>query len=150
MPVGEDQKQASGADPRHRPEVSTTTSGAQGFFPLTEPVIDGPGARVMSLRDGTAKMSKSDPSDASRINLLDDADAIAQKISPGQDRPGTPARRHRGPEGASGGGQPGGHLRGAGRLDQGRGDRRIRRQGVRGPSSRPWPTGRGQDRTRRQ
>jgi len=43
-------------------------------------VIDGPGARVMSLRDGTAKMSKSDPSDQSRINLLDEPDAIAQKI----------------------------------------------------------------------
>jgi tryptophanyl-tRNA synthetase len=47
---------------------------------LTEPLIEGPGARVMSLRDGAAKMSKSDPSDNSRINLMDDADAIAQKI----------------------------------------------------------------------
>src|SRR5690606_10909505 len=46
----------------------------------TEPLIEGPGARVMSLRDGSAKMSKSDPSDQSRINLLDDADAIAQKV----------------------------------------------------------------------
>ena len=51
-----------------------------GFFPLPEPLIEGPGARVMSLRDGTAKMSKSDPSDQSRINLTDDADAIALKI----------------------------------------------------------------------
>ena len=49
-------------------------------FTLTEPVIEGPGARIMSLRDGKVKMSKSDPSDASRINLTDDADAIAQKI----------------------------------------------------------------------
>jgi tryptophanyl-tRNA synthetase len=51
-----------------------------GFFPITEPVIGGPAARVMSLRDGSKKMSKSDPSDYSRINLTDDADAIAQKI----------------------------------------------------------------------
>jgi tryptophanyl-tRNA synthetase len=47
---------------------------------LPEPVITGPATRVMSLRDGTKKMSKSDPSDYSRINLTDDADAIAQKI----------------------------------------------------------------------
>ena len=51
-----------------------------GFFPLTEPLIEGPAARVMSLRDGTKKMSKSDPSDLSRINLTDDSDTIAKKI----------------------------------------------------------------------
>jgi len=50
------------------------------FFPLPEPVITGPATRVMSLRDGTKKMSKSDASDYSRINLNDDADAIAQKV----------------------------------------------------------------------
>ena len=50
------------------------------FFPLTQPVIGGPATRVMSLRDGTRKMSKSDPSDMSRINMTDDADAIAAKI----------------------------------------------------------------------
>ena len=50
------------------------------FFPNIEPVIMGPAARVMSLRDGTKKMSKSDPSDQSRINLNDDADTIALKI----------------------------------------------------------------------
>lgn len=50
------------------------------FFPLTEPMIAGPATRIMSLRDGTKKMSKSDPSDLSRINLTDDADAIAKKI----------------------------------------------------------------------
>src|SRR5262249_51979317 len=50
------------------------------FFPLTEPLISGPATRVMSLRDGTKKMSKSDASDQSRINLTDDADTIAQKI----------------------------------------------------------------------
>jgi len=53
---------------------------APEFFPITEPLIFGAATRVMSLRDGTKKMSKSDPSDYSRINLTDDADAIAQKI----------------------------------------------------------------------
>ena len=51
-----------------------------GYFPITEPVIGGPAARVMSLREGTKKMSKSDPSDLSRINLTDDADTISKKI----------------------------------------------------------------------
>jgi tryptophanyl-tRNA synthetase len=51
-----------------------------GYFPLTEPVIEGPATRVMSLRDGTKKMSKSDPSDLSRINFTDDADTISKKI----------------------------------------------------------------------
>ncbi|MBO6758034.1 MAG: tryptophan--tRNA ligase [Roseibium sp.] len=50
------------------------------FFPITEPLIAGEAARIMSLRDGTKKMSKSDPSDLSRINLTDDADMIAKKI----------------------------------------------------------------------
>ncbi|MEL6948361.1 MAG: tryptophan--tRNA ligase, partial [Pseudomonadota bacterium] len=52
----------------------------QGYFPLTEPMIGGPAARVMSLRDGTKKMSKSDPSDLSRIVMTDDADTIAKKF----------------------------------------------------------------------
>jgi tryptophanyl-tRNA synthetase len=51
-----------------------------GFFPLTEPLIEGPAPRVMSLRDGTKKMSKSEPSDLSRINLTDDAETISKKI----------------------------------------------------------------------
>lgn len=78
VPVGEDQKQ----------HVELTRDIAAkfnhdykvDFFPLPEPVIEGAATRVMSLRDGTKKMSKSDPSDQSRINLTDDADAIAQKI----------------------------------------------------------------------
>ncbi|WP_298816518.1 tryptophan--tRNA ligase [uncultured Roseibium sp.] len=52
----------------------------QLYFPLTEPMIAGPATRIMSLRDGTKKMSKSDPSDLSRINLTDDADLIAKKV----------------------------------------------------------------------
>ena len=79
VPVGEDQKQHLELT-RDIAQKFNNDFEAPGFFPITEPVIDGPGARVMSLRDGAAKMSKSDPSDASRINLLDDADAIAQKI----------------------------------------------------------------------
>jgi len=51
-----------------------------GYFPITEPVIGGPAARIMSLRDGSKKMSKSDPSDLSRINLTDDSDTISKKI----------------------------------------------------------------------
>ncbi|WP_422372269.1 tryptophan--tRNA ligase [Hoeflea sp.] len=51
-----------------------------GYFPMTEPLIDGPAPRVMSLRDGSRKMSKSEPSDLSRINMTDDADTIVKKI----------------------------------------------------------------------
>ncbi|KQT43111.1 tryptophan--tRNA ligase [Aureimonas sp. Leaf454] len=56
------------------------SDGATGYFPITEPLIEGPATRVMSLKDGSKKMSKSDPSDLSRINLTDDADTIARKI----------------------------------------------------------------------
>ncbi len=79
VPVGEDQKQHLELT-RDIAQKFNNDFGAPGFFPLTEPVIEGPGARVMSLRDGAAKMSKSDPSDQSRINLLDDAAAIDRKI----------------------------------------------------------------------
>jgi tryptophanyl-tRNA synthetase len=79
VPVGEDQKQHLELT-RDIAQKFNNDFSAPAFFPLTEPVIEGPGARVMSLRDGTAKMSKSDPSDQSRINLLDEPDAIAQKI----------------------------------------------------------------------
>ncbi|HVY33443.1 MAG TPA: tryptophan--tRNA ligase [Caulobacteraceae bacterium] len=79
VPVGEDQKQHLELT-RDIAQKFNNDFEAPGFFPITEPVIDGPGARVMSLRDGSAKMSKSDPSDQSRINLLDDANAISQKI----------------------------------------------------------------------
>src|SRR5215475_3210786 len=79
VPVGEDQKQHLELT-RDIAQKFNNDFEAPGFFPITDPIIEGPGARIMSLRDGTAKMSKSDPSDASRINLLDDADAISQKI----------------------------------------------------------------------
>src|SRR3546814_119793 len=78
VPVGEDQKQHLELA-RDIAEKFNTDFNID-LFVLPEPVIGGPAARVMSLRDGTAKMSKSDPSDMSRINLTDDADLIAQKI----------------------------------------------------------------------
>lgn len=78
VPVGDDQKQ----------HLELTRDIAAKFnsdfdrevFPVTEPIIMGTGTRVMSLRDGNKKMSKSDPSDASRITMMDDADAVARKI----------------------------------------------------------------------
>lgn len=79
VPVGEDQKQHLELS-RDIAARFNNDYGAEGFFPLPEPLIQGPGARIMSLRDGTKKMSKSDPSDMSRINLTDDADAIANKF----------------------------------------------------------------------
>jgi tryptophanyl-tRNA synthetase len=79
VPVGEDQKQHLELA-RDIAQKFNNDFGAPDFFPLPEPVITGPATRVMSLRDGTKKMSKSDESDYSRINLTDDADAIAQKI----------------------------------------------------------------------
>lgn len=77
VPVGEDQKQ----------HLELARDIAQKFnndfgdtFVLPAPIIPGEAARIMSLRDGTAKMSKSDPSDMSRINLTDDAEAIVTKV----------------------------------------------------------------------
>ena len=88
VPVGEDQKQhlelARDIAQKFNNDFSDSVRGHGfndgQFFPLPEPVITGPATRVMSLRDGTKKMSKSDPSDYSRINLTDDADTIAQKV----------------------------------------------------------------------
>jgi tryptophanyl-tRNA synthetase len=87
VPVGEDQKQhlELSRDVAQKfnndfGESIRTQGFGDAFFPLPEPVITGEATRVMSLRDGTKKMSKSDASDQSRINLTDDADAIAQKV----------------------------------------------------------------------
>lgn len=88
VPVGEDQKQhlelARDIAQKFNNDFKQSIV-AQGiadgvFFPQPEPVITGPATRVMSLRDGTKKMSKSDPSDLSRINLSDDADTVAKKV----------------------------------------------------------------------
>jgi tryptophanyl-tRNA synthetase len=87
VPVGEDQKQhlelsrdiAQKFNNDFGDSIRARGFG-DAFFPQPEPIIQGPATRVMSLRDGSKKMSKSDASDNSRINLTDDADTIAQKI----------------------------------------------------------------------
>jgi tryptophanyl-tRNA synthetase len=78
VPVGEDQKQH--LELARDIAQKFNHDYGRNFFPEIEPLILGPAARVMSLRDGARKMSKSEESDFSRINLTDDADAIAQKI----------------------------------------------------------------------
>ena len=78
VPVGEDQKQHLELT-RDIATKFNTDFGVE-LFTLPEPIIPKETARIMSLRDGTSKMSKSDPSDMSRINLTDDADAILQKV----------------------------------------------------------------------
>ncbi|MBB3952239.1 tryptophan--tRNA ligase [Aureimonas jatrophae] len=97
VPVGEDQKQhieltrdiAAKFNHDYSLRVAALGLGrpiamgeevVQGYFPLAEPLIEGPATRVMSLKDGAKKMSKSDPSDLSRINLTDDPETIARKI----------------------------------------------------------------------
>ncbi|MGC2086074.1 MAG: tryptophan--tRNA ligase, partial [Bradyrhizobium sp.] len=88
VPVGEDQKQhlelsrdiAQKFNNDFGDSIRDNGFGDGLFFPQPEPLITGPATRVMSLRDGTKKMSKSDASDYSRINLTDDADTIAQKV----------------------------------------------------------------------
>ncbi len=79
VPVGEDQRQHLELA-RDIAQKFNNDFAAPDFFPLPEPVITGTATRVMSLRDGSKKMSKTDESDYSRINLTDDADTIAQKI----------------------------------------------------------------------
>ena len=87
VPVGEDQKQhlelSRDIALKFNNDFGASIQAhglGETFFPLPEPVITGEATRVMSLRDGTKKMSKSDPSDQSRINLTDDADTIALKV----------------------------------------------------------------------
>ncbi len=88
VPVGEDQKQhlelardiAQKFNNDFRSSIEAAGHADGMFFPQPEPVITGPATRVMSLRDGTKKMSKSDPSDQSRIALTDSADEIANKV----------------------------------------------------------------------
>jgi tryptophanyl-tRNA synthetase len=87
VPVGDDQKQhlelARDIAQKFNNDFAETCEKAgfaEGFFPLPEPLISGPATRVMSLRDGAKKMSKSDTSDQSRINLTDSAEQIAKKI----------------------------------------------------------------------
>ena len=78
VPVGDDQKQH--LELTRDIAIKFNNDFNTEFFPVIEPIIEGEARRIMSLRDGTRKMSKSDPSDLSRINLVDDADTIARKI----------------------------------------------------------------------
>ena len=78
VPVGEDQKQH--LELTRDIAMKFNTDFGREVFPITEPLIMGAATRVMSLRDGSRKMSKSDPSDLSRITMLDDADTVAKKI----------------------------------------------------------------------
>jgi tryptophanyl-tRNA synthetase len=87
VPVGDDQKQhleltrdIAGKFNHDFAKRIRELGFGDAFFPITEPVIEGPATRVMSLKDGSKKMSKSDPSGLSRIDLVDDADTIARKI----------------------------------------------------------------------
>ncbi|MGO8834543.1 MAG: tryptophan--tRNA ligase [Roseiarcus sp.] len=87
VPVGDDQKQHLELARDIAQKFNNDFAGSiaahghgDAFFPLPEPLIQGPATRVMSLRDGTKKMSKSDPSEYAHIALTDDADAIVQKI----------------------------------------------------------------------
>ena len=126
VPVGEDQKQHL--------ELSRDIAGAFNrryeleFFPLPEPQIFGAATRVMSLRDGTRKMSKSDTSDYSRLNMTDEAEAIALKTRRAKtDRSRCPRPRTEAGIAARGR-QSTRHLRGARRPFRARGAREIRRQ----------------------
>ena len=88
VPVGDDQKQhleltrdiAAKFNNDFAEKIEEFGHGDEGYFPITDPIIEGPATRVMSLRAGNNKMSKSEPSDMSRINLTDSADDIAKKI----------------------------------------------------------------------
>jgi tryptophanyl-tRNA synthetase len=78
VPVGDDQKQH--VELTRDIAAKFNHDFGRDFFPLTEPVIEGPAMRIMNLRDGTKKMSKSGESDMERINMTDDADKIAKKF----------------------------------------------------------------------
>ena len=80
VPVGEDQKQHLELARDIAQKFNNDFGNGQDVFTLPDPIIPPDAARIMSLRDGTAKMSKSDPSDMARINLTDDADTIMQKV----------------------------------------------------------------------
>ena len=138
VPVGEDQKQH--LELARDIAQKFNKDFGRDFFPLPEPLIFGAATRVMSLRDGTKKMSKSDASDYSRINMTDDADTVALKIRKAKTDPtplpgpevAAPRRQHRpGGDGRPAGGlQSGRHLCRAQRPAAGRGAGGIRRPGV--------------------
>ena len=148
VPVGEDQKQhlelardiAQKFNNDFADSIREAASRTARSFPLPEPVIMGPATRVMSLRDGTKKMSKSEPSDMSRINMTDDADTIARKIQKAKTDPQPLPTDEAELEKRARGRQPRRHLRGARRQDQGRGARASSAAASSRPSRRRWPS----------
>ena len=138
VPVGDDQKQhlelARDIAQKFNNDFveSIRRAGIEDgiFFPQPEPVILGPATRVMSLRDGTKKMSKSDPSDLSRINMTDDADTIARKIQKAKTDPAPLPSEAGGPGGAARGRQSGRHLRRTRRHHESGRPEGIRRRAV--------------------
>ena len=137
VPVGEDQKQhlelARDIAQKFNNDFAESIAAhghGEAFFPLPEPMITGPATRVMSLRDGTKKMSKSDASDNSRINLTDDADTIAQKIRKAKTDPDPLPSEVKGLGGPPGGGEPRRNLCGARRHHARRGAEGFRRRAV--------------------
>ena len=148
VPVGDDQKQHLELAARHRAEVQQRLRRLDRrpwpwrrlFSRCPSRLIQGPATRVMSLRDGTKKMSKSDPSEYAHIALTDDADAIAQKIrrakTDPEPLPGEVEGLARPPRGR----QSRRHLRRAQRRDQGGRARALRRQPVLGLQDRACRT----------
>ncbi len=128
VPVGDDQKQHVELM-RDMAQAFNRRYGTE-FFPAPEPMMVSQGARIMNLRDGTRKMSKSDPSDWSRINLTDDTDTIAQKIRKAENRLGDAARHGRGAGGPSRGAEPDHDLQRAVRYDARGRDQSVRRFGL--------------------
>ena len=134
VPVGEDQKQhlelARDIAQKFNNDFAGTIARAGydgGFFPLPEPLITGPATRVMSLRDGMKKMSKSEESDMTRINLTDDADTIAKKIRKAKTDPEPLPSETKGLGGTARSRKPRRHLRRARRDEQGGRAARFRR-----------------------
>ena len=149
VPVGEDQKQhlelARDIAQKFNNDFADSIRAhgyGDAFFPLPEPLIQGPATRVMSLRDGTKKMSKSDPSDYSRINLTDDADAIAQKIRKAKTDPEPLPSEREGLEARPEADNLVGIYAALAGITQGRRARRSSAARSSRPSSRRWPISR--------
>ncbi len=155
VPVGEDQKQhlelsrdiAQKFNNDYAASIKAHGFG-EAFFPLPEPLIPGPATRVMSLRDGSKKMSKSEPSDYSRINLTDDADAIAQKIRKAKTDPEPLPSEEKGLEPRPEADNLVGIYAALAGVSEGAGARRIRRRAVLRPSSRRWSISRSKNSAR--
>ena len=143
VPVGDDQKQhlelARDIAQKFNNDFAASIAAhghGDAYFPLPEPLIQGPATRVMSLRDGAKKMSKSDASENAYIALTDDADTIAQKIRRAKTDPEPLPSEVEGLAQPPGGRQSGRHLRRPQRRDQGRRAQALRRRPVLGVQDR--------------